>query len=201
MKSLSYMKGDEYTVTNLKNRRIRLESPAQVIGFDGKEVWISPDTLKTDRARFYHNLFFYFYSMPFVVGDKGAYYEDVPEKVLNEKLYKGVKVSYGDGIGDSPDDNYIIWYDPETFKMEWLMYTVTYRTGEPSDRYSLIKYDDWKDFNGLLLPSFLQWYQYDGETVGEPRGDGTRFTEIQIAEEMPDNVLFEMPENAAIAPR
>lgn len=200
MKSLSYLKGEESTITNLQNRKIRLESPKQTIGFDGQEVWVTPDSVETGRARFYHNLFFYFYAMPFVVGDPGAFYEDVEPMDLNGKTYNGIKVSYGENVGDAPDDNYIIWYDQETGKMEWLMYTVTYRSGEPSDRFSLIKYGDWAEFSGLVLPTSMQWFQYDGESVGDPRGEATVFQNIEISTEAPDENLFVMPEGAQIAP-
>ena len=200
MKSLTYMKGDEKTVTNLSNRKIRLESPEQTIGFDGNEVWISPDTLDPSRARFYHNLYFYFYAMPFVVGDPGSNYEDLPLKDINGKNYKGIKVSYDQGVGDAPDDNYIIWYDPDTYQMEWLMYTVTYRSQEPSDKYNIIHYSDWGSFNGLVLPTKFQPYQYADEAVGDKRGDERVFTDISIGEEAPSDALFKMPENAVVAP-
>lgn len=201
MQSMTYLRGEETTVTNLWNRKIRLESPTQTIGFDGDEVWMAPDSLDASRARFFHNLFFYFYAMPFVVGDPGAYYENVESKELNGKTYNGIKVSYNEGVGDAPDDNYILWLDQETNKMEWLMYTVTYRSGEPSDRYSLIKYDGWKEFSGLLLPTSLQWFKYDGESVGESRGDATIFENVQVSETPPDESLFVIPEGAQIAPR
>ncbi|MEP0985695.1 DUF6503 family protein [Ekhidna sp.] len=200
MKSLSYMKGEESTITNLQNRKIRLESPKQTIGFDGENVWVTPDSVDASRSRFYHNLYFYFYAMPFVVGDPGAFYEDVEPRELQGKTYNGIKVSYGDGVGDAPDDNYIIWIDSETNQMEWLMYTVTYQSGEPSDTYKLIKYDQWDKFEGLVLPTTLQWYEYDGETVGEPRGDAVDFKNIEISTESPNAGLFVMPEGAQIAP-
>ena len=85
MKSLSYLKGEETTVTNLHNRKIRLESPNMNVGFDGEQVWVTPDTVDASRARFYHNLFFYFYAMPFVVGDPGAFYEVVEPRELKGK--------------------------------------------------------------------------------------------------------------------
>ena len=201
MKSLSYLKGDESTITNLQNRQIRLESPTQVIGFDGENVWVTPDSVDASRARFYHNLYFYFYAMPFVVGDPGAYYEDMEPKELDGKMYNGVKVSYNAGVGDAPDDNYIIWFDPESGKMEWLMYTVTYRSGEPSEKYSLIKYGGWSSFNGVVLPTSLQWFLYDGEKVGDPRREATIFENIQITDEAPDEALFGMPEGAQISAR
>lgn len=201
MQSLSYRRGEESTITNLQNRKIRLESPTQTIGFDGAQVWVAPDSVDASRARFYHNLYFYFYAMPFVVGDPGANYEEVEQKELQGKAYSGIKVSYGEAVGDSPDDNYIIWYDPETYKMEWLMYTVTYRSGEPTDRYSLIKYEGWTEIEGLLLPTSLQWYQYDGESVGEKRGEPALFTDIRLSKEAPEPSRFDMPDGAQIAPR
>ena len=200
MKTLSYQRGDESTITNLHNRKIRLESEERVIGFDGEEVWVTPDSLDASRARFYHNLYFYFYAMPFVVGDPGAIYEEVESRQLMGKEYKGIKVSYQENVGDAPDDNYILWVDPDTNRMEWLMYTVTYRSGEPSESYSLIKYDGWNEFNGLLLPTTLQWYTFEGDTVGEARGNGALFENILLDNSSPADSLFEMPEGAQIAP-
>lgn len=199
MKSLSYIKGEESTVTNLQNRKIRLESPNQIIGFDGENVWISPDTLDASRARFYHNLYFYFYAMPFVVGDPGVFYEDVEPREIEGKIYDGVKVSYDSGVGDSPKDNYILWVDPATNLMEWLMYTVTFRSGEASESYSLIKYGDWKNMNGLTLPTKLEWYTYKDGVVGEPRNEAV-FEDINISVDAPSDDLFEMPANSQIAP-
>ncbi len=199
LRSLSYKKGNELTITNLKNRKILVASPDRTIGFDGKNVWIAPDTLDASGARFYHNLYFYFYAMPFVVGDPGAYYEALEPRTIQGKTYGGIKVSYNEGVGDAPDDNYIIWYDPKTFQMEWLMYTVTYRSGQPNDRYSLIKYEEWKTFEKVLLPQKLTWYHYQNDLVGDIRSE-VFFKDINLSEEAPESALFEMPDDAMIAP-
>ena len=201
MKALSYSKGEEETITNLVNRKIRVSDPQRTIGYDGNEVWISPDSIDASRARFYHNLYFYFYAMPFVVGDPGAFYEEVPSRQIQGKNYRGIKVSYNEGVGDASDDNYILWIDPETSQMEWLMYTVTYRSQEPSEDYRLIKYDDWQTFSGVKLPTKLQWYNFEEGEAGEPRGDGVTFENIELATEAPADSLFEIPSNAVIAPR
>ena len=200
MKTLSYLKEDEATICNLQNRKIRLESPEKTIGFDGNEVWAMPDSADASKARFYHNLFFYFYAMPFIVGDPGAYYEDIAPRELNGKVYNGVKVSYGEGIGDAPKDNYIVWYDPETDKMEWLMYTVTYGNDEANEDYRLIKYDEWEEINSLLLPTAFQWYSFENDTVGEGN-KRVVFDKIKITENTPSDSLFITPEGAQIAPR
>ena len=201
MKSLSYRKGEEVTVTNLENRKIRVEDGERVIGFDGSTVWVSPDSADASRARFYHNLYFYFYAMPFVVGDPGAYYEELPTRKIKEKTYKGIKVSYEEGVGDASDDNYVLWVDPESNRMEWLMYTVTYRSGEPNDNYRLIHYKEWGSFNELRLPTQIQWYHFDGDSIGSERGDPVMFTEIVIGDSYPADSLFSMPEGAIVAPR
>jgi len=200
MKQLSYMKGGESTVTNLVNRKIRLESEKQTIGFDGEKVWVAPDTVDASRSRFYHNLYFYFYAMPFVVGDAGAFYEDVEPMEIKGSTHKGVKVTYGEGVGDSPDDFYIIWFDPETYRMEWLMYTVTYRSGEANENYRLIKYDQWGEFEGISLPTTIQWHTYEEGVVGDVRNE-VLFEDIKLTQEAPSEDLFEMPEGAQIAPR
>jgi len=200
MKSLSYLKGQEKTITNLKSRKILLTSPDKKIGFDGNDVWVYPDSIDASRARFYHNLYFYFYAMPFVVGDPGAFYEDLPSKQILDKTYAGIKISYNAGVGDASDDNYIIWYDPETYKMEWLMYTVTYKSGEANEDYRLIKYDEWNEFSELLLPTSLQWYQYQNDTVGEQSGNPVIFEEVKLTKEYPADSLFDKPEGSQIAP-
>ncbi|MBC6427233.1 MAG: hypothetical protein GDA51_12395 [Ekhidna sp.] len=200
MKTLSYKKEEETTITHLKNRKIRLESPDRVIGFDGENVWVTPDSADASNARFYHNLFFYFYAMPFVVGDPGANYEVLEKRELKGKAYNRIKIGFNQGVGDAPDDNYIIFSDPETNRMEWLMYTVTYRSGKPGEKYNLINYKSWEEFNSLILPTAIEWYQFQNDSVGGPRSEVV-FENIEILESAPDPALFEMPEGAQIAPR
>jgi hypothetical protein len=199
MKQLAYTKGGESTVTNLQNRKIRLDSDGQSIGYDGTQVWIAPDTLDASRTRFYHNLYFYFYAMPFVLGDPNTFYEDVAERELAGKIYNGVKVSFGENVGDSPKDYYILWYDPVTFKMEWLMYTVTFKSGEANENYSLIKYDQWTDINGLIIPEKLQWYTFKDDIVGDVRNEAV-FENIKLSVDAPLDSIFMMPANAKVAP-
>lgn len=105
MNSLSYQKGEESTITDLKSRMIRVKSPERTIGFDGTDVWVTPDTVDASGARFRHNLYFYFYAMPFVVGDPGAYYEQLEQRELAGSVYDQIKVSYKENVGDAPDDN------------------------------------------------------------------------------------------------
>lgn len=199
MKQLDFTKGDERHTIGLKTRESVISSPNRTIGFDGQEVWVAPAAAKIDGARFYHNLYFYFYAMPFVLGDPGVFYEDLAERNILGTPYAGVKISYDDGVGDSPKDNYIVWYDKDTNKMEWLMYTVTYRSGETSEEYHLIKYSQWENFDGLTLPKVLQWYEFENDSVGNMRNEVV-FDSISISKEQPAKHLFTRAEDAQIAP-
>ncbi len=198
LKMLSYDMGGSTTLTELQNRYARIESEEQTVGFDGENVWVYPASDDADRQRMRYNLMFYFYAFPFVVGDPGVIYEVLDPIELDGKTYNQVKISYYDGVGDAPNDNYIICSDPETNQMQWLLYTATFG-GEVEHEYSLIKYEGWQEFGGVMLPTSLQWYKYEDGVVGEPRGDARSFTNIQVSTEYPSMDNFEMPEGAAIA--
>lgn len=191
--------GDEITTTDLKNRKSFIEMPKHTIGFNGTDVWLQQkDTTKyKGNAKFYYNLMFYFYAMPFVLGDDGINYEDVAPLEFEGKTYPGIKISYETGVGESPDDEYILYYDAETHKMEWLGYTVTYFSKEKSAAFHFIKYSEWQTVNGLMLPETLTWYKYENNMPTEKRND-LKFVDIKLSKEKPESSMFEMPEGATV---
>ncbi|MGG6231866.1 DUF6503 family protein [Tenacibaculum sp. SDUM215027] len=160
MKTLSFtLKNEEHT-TDLHSRKIVVNSPEYSLGFDGREVWLQQQdstAFKRD-PKFYYNLYFYFYAMPFVLADDGIIYSETEPLTFEGISYPGVKISYKANVGTSPDDNYFIFYHPETKQMAWLGYTVTFFSKEPTDAYKIIRYNDWENVNGLLLPKTITWY-------------------------------------------
>lgn len=191
--------GNEITTVNLKNRKSRIEMPNHTIGFDGKEVWLlKKDTIAyKGNPKFYYSLMFYFYAMPFVFADNGIFYENAPALEFNGKQYPGIKISYESGVGESSDDEYIMYYDSETYQMAWLGYTVTYFSKEKGKDFHYIKYSEWQQVNGLLLPKTLQWYQVVDGKITEKRND-VRFTDVMVSKEKPDDAIFIKPEKAEI---
>jgi len=136
---LANPEGNEKHTTDLKSRYARIETDKFALGFDGKKAWLQQDsTYFKGDPRFYHNLMFYFYAMPFVLGDDGITYEKVEDLKVNEQSYPGYKISYGEAVGDSPKDNYFIYYDKASNKMKFLGYTVTFFSKETSEKVSLI---------------------------------------------------------------
>jgi hypothetical protein len=192
--------GDEITTTNLKSRESLIEMPSHTIGFDGDTVWLhEKDTVKYKgyNAKFYYNLFFYFYAMPFVLGDDGISYKEVASLNFEGKEYSGIRVSFGVGVGESPEDEYILYYDTETNKMAWLAYTVTFFSKEKTKDFHLIKYDDWQMVNNLLLPKTLKWYDFENKEVGKFQREMS-FVNVSISQTKPKDSLFKKPENAKI---
>lgn len=204
MKSLEFtMKkpdGDEITTTDLKNRSSLIEMPNHMIGFDGETVWLkNKDTAQyKGNPKFYYNLMFYFYAMPFILADDGINYEDVDPLVFEDKIYPGIKISYESGVGESPEDEYILYYDSQTHQMTWLGYTVTYFSKEKSKEFHFIKYSNWQTVDGLALPETLTWYNYENNLPTTKRND-LQFTDIKLSKETPDADIFEVPEGATIA--
>ncbi|WP_432410752.1 DUF6503 family protein [Rasiella sp. SM2506] len=194
--------GTETHTTDLKNRKTKIEHKDWSIGYDGSEVWLLQNKKNAyqGNARFYHNLMFYFYAMPYILGDEGIVYTNVDPTELDGKLYNGIKVGYENGIGDSPEDEYILYFDPETNQMAWLGYTVTYQSGENSEDWHFIKYDAWEEVNGLILPKKLTWYNVKDNKPTDERND-MLFDKITVSDLTLDSDVFAKPEEATVVPR
>lgn len=189
----------EHQLIDLHNRKVLLSHQDYKLGFDGKEVWVSPDKAAFGKgsARFYHNLIFYFHAIPFVLADPGINYEVLPQTTLNGTTYDVVKISYKDGVGDAPEDYYIAHFDTKTHLMKLLLYTVTYYSGATSDKFNALLYEEFEEVNGLLLPKLMKGYKYTDGKLGELRYERP-FTNIKLNTEAPDQSLFEMPAAAEI---
>ena len=193
-KTLSFNKGEEAHTADLVSRKTIVISPKYSMGYNGKEVWLYEKDSGTYKGnpKFYHNLYFYFYAMPFVLADDGIIYEDAASITFKGREYPGIKISYEANVGTSPDDNYIIYYDKESLKMQWLAYTVTFNSKEPSEKYNLIRYNNWEDVNGLQLPKSITWYKKDekGQPT-EPARPATEFIYPLVSNIKLDDSFFE----------
>lgn len=202
MQSLSYEIPKDSTsekhVIDLWARRDRVETPGYAMGFDGKEVWLKDENqLFKGNALFYHNLMFYFYAMPFVLADEGINYTKAADLSFEGKTYPGYQISYNSGVGASPDDEYFIYYNPDTYKMEWLGYTVTFFEGKKSDDVHWIRYNNWQEINGLLLPVSLKWYNYENGLPTTLRNE-LPFSAVTLSETPVNESLFAKPEGAVV---
>jgi len=188
----------ETHLVDLKSRKTLISSSKFTIGFDGNDVWMNAEgKFPIERARFYHNLYFYFYAMPFVLGDPGITYSKVADLHFENKTYTGYKIAYGSNIGDSPDDNYFVYFDKTSLQMTWLGYTVTYGDDKPSTEIHYIKYTDWGKVNELVLPKTLQWYDSENNLPKTP-SNSAEFENIQVSGKMIDASKFVKPTDGVI---
>ena len=183
--------------TDLNNRRERIEDSKATSGFDGKNYWLMADSTYEGNVKFYTNLMFYFYAMPFVLADDGIQYTKADDLLFEKVSYPGYRISYDDGVGLSPKDEYFIHYNPETYEMAWLGYTVTFSSGEKSEKISWIRYNDWKNFDGFKLPAGLSWYKTENNLPTELRNT-RNFTGIKVVKEAASEKTFKMPEGAKV---
>ncbi|MGY8914938.1 MAG: DUF6503 family protein [Flavobacteriales bacterium] len=186
----------ETHTTNLYSRMDKVEGPDYSMGFDGEQVWLmdSNNSYQGDPV-FYHNLMFYFYAMPFVLSDDGIVYGTAENVFFEGKTYPGISISYNPGVGTSYKDEYYIHYDPETFQMAWLGYTVSYRSGEKSDKVKWIRYNDWMNVSDVVLPKSLSWYSYEGRTMNKSQNT-VPFENVILSETSKPDSFFEKPPKA-----
>jgi hypothetical protein len=204
MRSLTYSMpsdgGDEVQTIDLESRKVLVETDTYKMGSDGKELWIQQDStyFNPERVEFYHNLMFYFYAMPFVLADDGITYAPTEPLIIEGKTYPGMKVSYEENIGASPEDEYLLFMDPKTKNMAWLAYTVTFGKDEKSDLYNFIKYDKWQEVNGLQLPAAIVWYNVKDGKPTTPAGPPRTFVQVDIDEAPMDAATYSKPATAML---
>ncbi len=191
--------GKEVTTTNLKTRAELIDTPTYAMGYDGRNLWVNEKDGKEYKgnAKFYKGLMLYFYAMPFIVGDAGIIYEDTEPLIFEGQTYPGILISYEAGIGESPDDQYVIYYNAKTSQMEWLGYTVTFGKDEKSKDFHFIRYNNWQTVNGTVLPKSMDWYTYENNLPTEKRNT-VEFTDILLSEKAPDASIFAIPESAKV---
>lgn len=191
----------EIHTIDLKNRNEKIETAQFSMGHDGENFWLADtkEIYKGDPV-FYHNLMFYFYAMPFVLADDGINYEETENLEFEGVSYPGIRVSYDMGVGVSSKDEYFLYYNPETFQMAWLGYTVTYRSGEKSEKISLIRYNDWMKVSDMVLPNSLTWQKYEDGEVKEARSTRV-FENVVLSETAKENTFFMVPENGKVIER
>jgi len=183
---------------NLADRKVRIDADAWQIGNDGEKIWISPnlEAFQGNSVRFYHNLYFYFFSIPYIFTDPGVTVKKTENKLVNGQSYEALEVSFEANVGDSPDDKYFMLIDPETGRLAWLLYKVTF-FDKNNTKMNALKYEDYRDVNGLAFPKIMTGYQYLNDSAQRVSYQ-VSFSDIFLVDEPLDESLFAMPETNAV---
>ncbi|WP_192346201.1 DUF6503 family protein [Algoriphagus sp. Y33] len=190
---------EENAFINLDSRKIRLSTTEFEIGFDGKQTWISPnrEAYKGKSVKFYHNLYFYFFNIPYVFTDPGVTVEKIADKSLNGKKYPTFQAKFEPSTGYSPKDQYFMLINPETNRLEYLLYNVTY-FGDESPPLNALKYEDYRNADGVYFPRILTGYTFENDSTKNIRYQVT-FADALLLEEEFDSEIFDKPTNGVFA--
>ena len=186
---------------DLKSRYEKIVTDASTICYGAEGFWIDTEDEKARAQlggqRFYRNLWFYFFGLPFVTADPGANQEILEDATLDGKTYNRIKITFGENVGDAPDDQYILWTDPSSGQLAMINYSVTFGKGKSeSEKYNAIVFNEWQEANGLIVPKKFTGHVWEDGKLGKKRY-GFEFGNVSFKAEQPDVYFFATPEGAA----
>jgi hypothetical protein len=148
-----------------------------VATFDGRDAWVAPASSTIKRARFHVLTWPYFAAVSMKLRDEGAHLELLGMRKLFGKPHQAARLTFGSGVGDTPDDWYVLYQDPKTRRLVGMGYIVTFGTpkAKAEKEPHAISYDGFVDLGGAWLSTawtFWNWNEAEG-AVGPPLGKGT----------------------------
>lgn len=204
MEIIGAFKLTDHQLIDLNSRKVLITNDRYKIGYDGNEVWITPNMEALGiPPRFYSSTPFYFFGLPFLFADPGANLESLGTKMLNGKEYNAVKVTFDQGIGDTPDDNYVAYVDKETNQLKLVHYIVTYpplmqgKSINDLERHAVV-YDDWQQVGGLVVPKTMTFYAWSDDNLGDTVIGSMTAENVTFKKETPDSTIFEKPPDAVV---
>lgn len=151
------------TVTmETKGARSRMDiKNGPTLVFDGKKAWVASKTGQFPGARFHLLTWTYFMAAPFKLQDPGSKLVPQSDQALLGKKYKTARLTFEDGVGDSPEDWYVVYKDPSKQQLAALAYIVTY--GQSKEKASqaphVLVYEEPVEVEGVSLTK--RWRIYD----------------------------------------
>jgi len=165
----------------------------------GERAWMAPDSIEQPNPRFWALSGFYFQQIPFVLADPGVNYEALPDDTLDGTPHDMVEITFGDNVGDAPDDVYTLYLDENSGRVDAIRYAVTYGRDVESRadlRETFFDYRDYVTVHGLTVPTRFKGYTYsDEEGIGDTLYNEAFADSISYRRSFEESKL-EPPENA-----
>ena len=171
-------RGRVYTMTNSSAIRLDYTSGNKLLYTNG-EIYTYADPIPTKKMRDRFALFTwqYFFMAPYKLADTGTNWKEMPPITIDNKEYQSQMLSFDQGIGDAPDDWYIMHPDPATNLLTHMGYIVTAGSTDIKKAESnahAISYQDYKEVQGI--PFSHNWIINDytkGIGLGKEIGNAT----------------------------
>lgn len=157
-------------VVEAGSRRATIDYPDMdmSLAWDGEKAW-STNWKMPMPPRFLALLNFYFVCLPWLTQDPGVQLGAPGTATLwdDPKEYTTVRMTFGEGVGDTPDDYYLLYIDPETHRLAGCEYIVTYAALLGPDMEhtppKTLLFESWDTVDGLLVPTAYTIYHADHE--------------------------------------
>ncbi len=181
-----------------QSRRAYLDFPGSnaTIVWDGEKAW-GQNWKAPVPPRFLALLSYYFLNLPWLAADPGVNLSAPAKGKLDgdPTEYLTVKMTFGPGVGDTPDDYYLLFIDPKTYRLRGSQFTITYAAVLPPDVKEIketIVFDEFTSVDGLLLPGTGTVYKEDGTRSGT-----FRWSAVSLRQPF-DAARMQMPAGAVI---
>ncbi len=189
--------------TDLHNRRHLTHGENFTSGKNEDGAWALPNTQALGLPpAFFESGNFYFIAMPFVFADPGVITRDIEDAEFQGRTYDRVVVSYPQHIGDTPEDDYILYIDQGSRRLKMIDFVPTSAevNGDTPlneiPRKALV-FDTWEHYDGLLIPSKATFY---GWADGQLQGDGNSYTihDVRFSRKAPRPDIFKAEQSRVI---
>ncbi len=152
-------------------RRAYLDFPEMGarISWDGEKAW-SENWKGPFPPRFFALLSYYFMNLPWLAADPGVNLSEPGTGRLwdDPTEYITVRMTFQQGVGDTPDDYYLLDIDPRIHRIRAAELTVTYAAVLPPDvdvMTEVIVYEEFATVDGLTVPTKASIYGKDGSPL------------------------------------
>jgi hypothetical protein len=163
-----------------------------VILYDGGDVCIAPPKARYKGARFDALTWSYFFALPQKLGDAGTNWQEKGPLLLQGDSLDTGKLTFEKGIGDTPEDWYILYYEPEDYTVRAAAYIVSFKKSltEANADPHCITYHNYKEVNGVPFAHKWKFWQWNKDS-----GLGNQLMEGDIS-----NVEFFKPSPTHFSP-
>ncbi len=169
-------------------------------GWDGSVAWALPDASEIPfDARFWALTPYYFVGIPFVLGDEGVRLEALETDTLNGEQHDLIKVTFEDGVGDAPDDYYILYLNPDSGKVAAYRYVVSYPAYFPDGGHTpekIMVLDGEQEVNGIFFPEGYETFMWEDQQKGDYVTNIT-LSDLSFLPDLPQT-YFEVPRGAEV---
>ena len=188
-------------MTNSTKVLVEKENGDRVL-YDGSDVLLYPADADWPRARFDVLTWSWFFAAPYKLDDPGTHWTSLGRLPFDETdSAEAEQLTFGDGIGDAPDDWYIVYRDEATSLMKGTAYVVTY--GKSAEEQSkaephALTYHNYKEFAGILFATrwlFRDWSKEAG--VSGQRGEAS-ISNVRFIDN--PETTFQLPADAKNVP-